>query len=67
MKSTARIARLTLAAAFAASAGCALAQPYPSQPIKMIVPFPPAGATELSSAIRGISYPAARHQAAMHK
>jgi tripartite-type tricarboxylate transporter receptor subunit TctC len=36
------------AALFALTTG-ALAQPYPNKPIKMIVPFPPAGSTDLSA------------------
>ena len=47
MKSKARIARIALAAAFAASAACAVAQPYPSQPIKIIVPFTAGGTTDI--------------------
>ena len=44
--------RLSLLAAVglvAAAAGTALAQTYPTKPIKMIVPFPPAGSTDLSA------------------
>jgi tripartite-type tricarboxylate transporter receptor subunit TctC len=41
---------LMAAAAFAvAAATTAVAQTYPSKPIKMIVPFPPAGSTDLSA------------------
>ncbi len=40
--------RLLLAVAFATAAGCAgvSAQPYPTRPITMIVPFPAGGATD---------------------
>lgn len=42
-------ARLALAAAALAAAGLAAAQGYPAKPIKMIVPFPPAGSTDISA------------------
>jgi len=41
--------RLMLAASLFTFATGALAQAYPSKPIKMIVPFPPAGSTDLSA------------------
>jgi tripartite-type tricarboxylate transporter receptor subunit TctC len=40
---------LLLGAVLAAFATGAFAQAYPSKPIKMIVPFPPAGSTDLSA------------------
>ncbi|PZQ01372.1 MAG: ABC transporter substrate-binding protein [Variovorax paradoxus] len=38
---------LLLAAAFAATAGTALAQPYPNRPIRLIVGYSPSGAADL--------------------
>jgi tripartite-type tricarboxylate transporter receptor subunit TctC len=41
--------QLFSALAFVVSAATALAQGYPTKPIKLIVPFPPAGSTDLSA------------------
>ena len=41
------LARFVLAAAVAMSATAALAQSYPSRPIRMILAFPPGGATDV--------------------
>ena len=45
----ARRLAIVAAAAFTAAAGIAFAQSYPAKPIKLIVPFPPAGSTDLSA------------------
>ena len=39
--------RLLIAIAAAAATTCALAQGYPAKPVKLLVPFPPAGATDV--------------------
>jgi len=43
------VRRGTLAAALLALATTAFGQAFPNKPLKMIVPFPPAGSTDLSA------------------
>ncbi|MDO9165828.1 MAG: tripartite tricarboxylate transporter substrate binding protein [Rhodoferax sp.] len=47
MKSVIRLSTLVLAAATTFIAPPALAQDYPSKPIRMVLPFPPGGVTDL--------------------
>ncbi len=49
---------INLAATFALTAGVAVAQTWPTQPIKLIVPFPPGGGTD------GVARAVAQHLAA---
>jgi tripartite-type tricarboxylate transporter receptor subunit TctC len=46
-----RIAGIFLTAAIAAASGAAQAQAWPSKPIRYIVPFPPAGSTDITARI----------------
>jgi tripartite-type tricarboxylate transporter receptor subunit TctC len=47
MKNLFRAATVVLTAALFGLAGAASAQQYPNKPIKLIIPFPPAGATDV--------------------
>ncbi len=54
MKTLSKFAGLAfMAALIAAPAGSALAQAYPSKPIRVIVPFPPGGSTDFLARIVG--------------
>jgi tripartite-type tricarboxylate transporter receptor subunit TctC len=45
----ARALKLAVAAAFCAIAGAALAQSYPSKPVRLVSPYPPGGGTDATA------------------
>jgi tripartite-type tricarboxylate transporter receptor subunit TctC len=47
MKKLFRAAGMILSVALFGLAGAASAQPYPNKPIRLVIPFPPAGATDV--------------------
>jgi tripartite-type tricarboxylate transporter receptor subunit TctC len=48
-----RFARFVLFACVLVSSAAAFAQTYPSRPIRIIVPFPPGGVTDLLARLVG--------------
>ncbi len=48
-----RIVAITAALILAWNSGSAFAQDYPQRPIKLIVPFPPGGVTDIAARVVG--------------
>jgi len=62
LKSLASLAPLVIGAAVAVSAAPALAQDYPTHPVRMVVPFPAGSATDLAARVMAQQLAASLHQ-----